>query len=58
MERRCCFIEKTAWRDKNGSCKCESCGKTVPENKLKWDKGMGYCDKCYTEIKKYRNKDN
>ncbi len=43
------------WKDKNGNCKCESCGRIVPENKLKWEKGLGYCKDCYREIKKYRN---
>ena len=44
------------WTDKNGSCKCESCGKTVPEAQLKWEKGLGYCPKCFSEIEKYNKK--
>lgn len=42
------------WKDKNGDCKCESCGKIVPERKLKYDKGLAYCITCYSEIQNYR----
>ena len=46
-------MKNTAWKDKNGNCRCESGGKTVPENKLNWERGLGYCASCYDEIKKY-----
>lgn len=42
------------WKDSNGNCKCESCGKCVPENQLKWHKGQGFCKICYEEILKYK----
>lgn len=44
------------WKDKNGNCKCESCGRIVPENKLKWERGLGYCSSCYAEIQRYKAK--
>lgn len=42
---------KSIWKDKNGNCKCESCGRIVPEEQLNWDKELGYCEECYREIK-------
>ncbi|MGN0585295.1 MAG: hypothetical protein ACI4JD_07555 [Ruminococcus sp.] len=42
------------WKSKNGNCKCESCGKTVTERELKWEKGLAYCVTCYLEIQNYK----
>ncbi|MBE6846138.1 MAG: hypothetical protein E7508_10660 [Ruminococcus sp.] len=47
------LIKNIVWKDKNGNCKCESCGKTVSEKKLKWDKDLGYCKSCYEDIQQY-----
>lgn len=44
---------KTIWKDKNGNCKCECCGKVVPEFRLHWDKELGYCEECYSEIQEH-----
>lgn len=41
------------WKDQDGNCKCESCGKMVPEDQLNWDKDLGYCEECYREIKEH-----
>ena len=48
--------KKELWKDENGSCRCESCGKIVPEKELHWEKHLGYCAKCYKEIQKYYKK--
>ena len=44
---------KNVWKDENGNCKCESCGKIISEEQVKWDKDLGYCEECYCEIKEY-----
>ena len=44
------------WKDKDGNCRCESCGKTVSQDKLYWERGLGYCASCYKEIQKYNKK--
>ena len=49
---------KIIWKDKNGLCRCQSCGKSVPKNKLHWEKYLGYCDKCYKEIQDYNRKNS
>ena len=44
------------WKDDKGNCKCESCGRVVPESQIKWEKGLGYCPECYAEIVRYNKK--
>ena len=48
-------MNQKTWTDKNGNCKCESCGRIVAKEKLQWEKGLGYCPSCYAEIKKYNS---
>lgn len=50
------IMYRNYWKDAKGRCRCESCGKIVPENKLRWEKNLGYCEKCYAEIMKYNQK--
>ena len=50
------IAEKIPWKDKNVSCRCESCGKIVPEKELRWEKHLGYCASCYKEIQEYNKK--
>ena len=49
-------MHRNYWKDEKGRCRCESCGKIVPEHKLRWEKHLGYCEKCYAEILKYNQK--
>lgn len=44
---------KKKWLDEDRKCKCESCGRIVPEKQLNWDKDLGYCEECYREIKEH-----
>ena len=44
------------WKDASGNCRCESCGKVVPEQQLHWEKRLGYCETCFAEIRKYTPK--
>lgn len=44
---------KKKWLDEDRKCKCESCGRIIPEDHLKWDNDLGYCEECYHEIKEY-----
>lgn len=46
------MMNKT-WKDEKGNCKCESCGKKVPQNKLYFDRGLSYCKACYNDIQHY-----
>ena len=49
---------KKKWLDENRECKCESCGRIIPEERLKWDNDLGYCEDCYREIKEYDNSES
>ena len=49
-------MKKEPWTDKDANCKCESCGRIVPKEKLYWERGLGYCKSCYKEIQKYKRR--
>lgn len=49
---------KNVWKDKTNNFRCESCGKSVFEKDLYYEKGMGYCKECFDDIQKYENKVN
>ena len=46
-------MKNTEWKDKNNNIRCESCGKTIADNKIFREHGLGYCKKCYDDIQKY-----
>ena len=51
-----CAMKKKPWIDETGACRCESCGKKVPQEALFWERGLGYCKACFREIEQERKK--
>lgn len=49
------YMKNTEWKDKNNNIRCESCGKTIADNKIFREHGLGYCKKCYDDIQKYNS---
>ncbi len=49
-------MKKKPWIDETGACRCESCGKKVPQDGLFWERGLGYCKACFREIERERKK--